>query len=55
MDEGGSHFWKWRSIKEKLFEKFCEWKADLLVVHDRDLKEYALLLADEMNLPDFKV
>ncbi len=52
---GGSNFHKWKQIDQKVYDEFCEWKHNRLIVHDRDLLESALIAAEEFNALDFKV
>jgi hypothetical protein len=55
MAQTSSHFQKWTMIREKLFEQLCEWKRQRQIVHDNDLKEAALLLAEQHDLLNFKI
>jgi len=46
---------KFVEISAQLFEEFTSWKEQKMVVHDRDLKEAALIIAANLGLPHFKV
>lgn len=55
MEAGGTHFQKWRIINSELFDQFCDWKDKKIIVHDQDLHDAAILIAENINCPDFKV
>jgi hypothetical protein len=45
---------KWRTLDQKLAEKFAEMRAELIEVHEFELTEAAFKIAKEIGLPDFK-
>ncbi len=46
---------KFVEISAQLLEEFTSWKEQKMIVHDRDLKEAALIIAANLSLPNFKV
>lgn len=55
VESGGRHSEKWKLVHEKVYEQFVKWRNDGVEVHDADLCDAALLIADSLNLHDFKV
>lgn len=55
IEHGGRKSEKHLEIQHRVFEQFCEWKDDRLVVHDKDLMLCALSIAKQLGLNDFKV
>ena len=54
VSRGGTNFSKWEQIDRIVYEEFCEWKNNRIIVHDRDLQETALLAAKKIKLDNFK-
>ena len=50
VSRGGTNFSKWEQIDRIVYEEFCEWKNNRIIVHDRDLQETALLAAKKNKI-----
>lgn len=54
VNKGGTVYMKYKSINDRVLEEFiASWQEDL-EVHERDLEEWALIAAEELNIPNFK-
>lgn len=52
--KGGLHFLKWKELDHRLTVSFAHKRADNIIIHDRDLKQIAMEIAEDLHLDDFK-
>lgn len=45
---------KWRQLDERLNRIFAQKRANNIIIHDRDLQQLAMKIAEELQLDDFK-
>ena len=55
VSKGGTIYiyMKWKEINERVLEEVLAAWSEGLDVHDRDLEEWALVAAEELNIPNF--
>lgn len=54
MDAGGTYKSKLQTVSEKTYKKFIEAKNMKTIIHDLDLRRWALTIAKEVNCSSFK-
>lgn len=54
FSKGGSRLSKQQKLDQNVFQEFCEWKKQRMIVHARDLVDCALKHAEFLRLRKFK-
>lgn len=55
VQRGGTVFEKFKQLDSLLIERFASQRADYAEIHEFELRDMALEIAEEIDLHDFKV
>jgi Tc5 transposase DNA-binding domain len=53
LNHGGTVYSKYRAINERVLEEFSSAFDEGMEIHDRDIEEWGLVAAEQLNLPNF--